>query len=76
MADVAVAHKPMVIHTLGYLLREDDVGVSLANEYYDEDETYRGRTFVPRAMVISIKRYRLTTERKRKPAGGEPQPPS
>ena len=58
LADVAASHKPMVIHTLGYLLREDEVGVSLANEFYDEDGTFRGRTFIYRPMLISVKPYR------------------
>ena len=39
-------HKPMIIHTIGWVLREDEAGVSVANEYYDD--TYRGRTFIPR----------------------------
>ena len=63
LAEVKASHKPLVIKTLGYLLLDDEVGVSLANEYYDEDGTYRGRTFVHRPMVISVKRFRLTKER-------------
>lgn len=68
LPDVAATHKPMLIHTLGYLLREDEHGVSLANEYYDEEGTYRGRTFIPRAMILSVEHHTLTKPRKpRKP---------
>lgn len=66
MADVGSTHQPMVIHTLGWLLRDDDKGISLANEYYDE--TYRGRTFIPRAMVRKMTTFALTRPRaKREP---------
>ena len=68
LADVAVSHKPLIIHTLGYLLKEDETGISIANEYYDEDLTYRGRTFIPHAMVLTIERQDRTKPRKpRKP---------
>lgn len=59
--DVAASHKPEVIRTLGWLLRDDDTGVSLANEHYAG--TYRGRTFIPRGMVVSVVRYTLTKPR-------------
>jgi len=65
-ADVAASHKPKVIHTLGWLLRDDDVGVSLANENYDEDTTYRGRTFIPRAMIQSVSAFTLAKKRAKK----------
>jgi hypothetical protein len=66
LEDVGASHKPTTVHTLGWLLREDDVGVSLANEHYDA--TYRGRTFIPRAMVREVTRFTLTKPRPRKTA--------
>lgn len=65
-ADVKASHKPKIIVTLGYLLLRDDVGVSLANEYYHDEDVYRGRTFVPAAMLLSVKEHKLTTPRKPK----------
>lgn len=49
-------HRPLQITTLGWLIYEDDTGVSVANEHYVDDngwDVYRGRTFVPRGMVVS-----------------------
>lgn len=63
---VGETHKPMVIRTMGWVLRDDEIGISLANEHYEG--TYRGRTFIHRPMVISTTPYALTRPRqKRKP---------
>jgi hypothetical protein len=64
MGDVHATHKPMSITTIGWLLLENEDGISVANEYYDD--TYRGRTFIPRAMVKSVTRFALTKPRLRK----------
>jgi hypothetical protein len=64
-ADVTASHKPTIVRTIGWLLREDATGVSLANEYYED--LYRGRSFIPAIMVRSVSRYRLTKPRKPKP---------
>ena len=64
LADVAHSHKPKAITTIGWLLRQDEVGVSIANEYYDEDSTYRGRTFIMASMVQSVTEYQLSKPRK------------
>lgn len=52
--DVAEGHKPTVMQTVGWLLREDDLGVSLFVERAVEG-SYRGRTFIPKAMIKEIK---------------------
>lgn len=67
LAEVHVQHKPKVIVTLGYLLLSDDKGISLAGEYYKDEDVYRGRTFIPRLMVKTVKPYKLTTPRREKP---------
>lgn len=61
-----LVHKPERITTIGWLLRDDEVGVQLANEHYDG--TYRGRTFIPRAMVQKVQPYRLAKPRRAKEA--------
>jgi hypothetical protein len=71
-SEVAITHKPKIIVTVGWLLREDEDGVSVANEHYEDENVYRGRTYIPRAMITSIERYRLTRER----APRAPNPPS
>lgn len=60
-------HKPAVMKTAGWLLKDDDRGVSIANEVYQEDgkERWRGHTFVPRSLVRSVTPVGFS--RKRKP---------
>lgn len=55
-SDVGEKHKPTLMETVGWLLKDDDSGVSLFNERcLDQgDGSYRGRTFIPKAMIVSI----------------------
>lgn len=57
-----VPHQAIVMHTLGWLVKDDMKGVSIATEAYLEDGLtyYRGHTFVPRGMVRQITPYKLT----------------
>jgi hypothetical protein len=48
-----IPHAPIKITTYGLLMRDDEAGVSVANEAC-HDGTYRGVTFVPRGMVVSV----------------------
>ena len=64
LSDVTGCHRPEVVQTLGWVLKDDEVGISLATEYYDE--SYRGRSFIPRAMIITVTRFALTKPRKKK----------
>lgn len=54
--DVATRHRPALFETVGWLLMDDELGVSVANERCVDagDEVYRGRTFVPRSLIKSI----------------------
>ena len=65
LADVATSHKPILVTTIGYVLLHDGEGISIANEFYDD--VYRGRTFVPAAMIRSVTPYKLAKPRKSKP---------
>lgn len=57
-----IPHKASLAFTGGWLLREDDLGVTIANEYFD-DGNWRGTTFVPKGMIQAVHR---TASRKRK----------
>lgn len=46
-----VDHKPYVFTAVGYLVRSDEVGVSVAHEQ-GEDGKFRDITFIPRKMVV------------------------
>jgi hypothetical protein len=50
-------HKPLEMETRGWLLVDDDVGVSLFYERCLEPLTYRGRTFIPRAMIRKVEDF-------------------
>ena len=57
-----VAHAPEQINTLGWILRDDEIGITVVNEFYGDK--YRGRTFIPRGMVRTVTRYTLQRPRK------------
>lgn len=71
---ITLTHKPMVVETLGWLIQDDEVGISLVNERsVDGDgEEYRGRTFVPRKMIKSVTPFNLSRPRKPRPHQTEP----
>jgi hypothetical protein len=63
-------HHPARMETVGWLLREDERGVSIFNERCldGEEIEYRDRTFIPRGMIQSLTEYKLTKPRQpRKP---------
>lgn len=58
-------HKATLMETRGWILRDDEVGVSIFNERCLDkgDELYRSRTFIPRAMVKSVTVWKLSKVR-------------
>ena len=46
-------HAPTRMQSIGWLLRDDETGVSIGTEVFYEDGVayFRGHTFVPRGMV-------------------------
>lgn len=61
VTEADLPHHPLVMKTLGWVLRDDEEGVSIVNEVSFEDGTayYRGHTFIPRAMVRSVTPFSL-----------------
>jgi len=74
--NVSAYHKPTIVHTLGWLVKDDEEGVTIVNEFYDD--FYRGRTFVYRPMVMTVEHFTLAKPRKKKkhvaPTPPEPSP--
>lgn len=68
MANAHEAHKAVPMETLGWLLRQDDKGVSVFCERCTEGKeyVYRGRTFIPTGMITKIEEFKLTKPRKAK----------
>jgi hypothetical protein len=67
---VAQTHHPLPVETIGWLLVDDEVGISVANEKSTDSgqTTFRGRTFIPRAMVASVEPFRPARAKRRQPA--------
>lgn len=63
---VHAQHKPMPVETIGWLIADNPAGVSIANERCLEEEGYRGRTFVPRGMIVSMDELKMTKPRKKR----------
>jgi hypothetical protein len=74
LADASERHKPTLMETLGWLVRDTEVGVSIFNERcLDQgEESYRGRTFIPRAMVRSVTPVIKPRKARQKPTESEP----
>lgn len=51
-------HAPAVLLTVGWLVENDERGVSLCCERNQDDAEpwYRGHTFIPKGMVVSVER--------------------
>lgn len=66
--DIDTIHRAAVMQTLGWVLRSDEAGISIANERCLDagDETYRGHTFIPRSLVKSETPFNLTRPRRHK----------
>jgi len=50
-------HGPLVIKTLGWVTRDDKVGVTAFTERIDNQDgtfAWRGRGFIPRGMVVKV----------------------
>ncbi len=54
MDKVHEKHKAIAMETRGWLLLDDETGVSLFYERAGDRSSYRGRTFIPRGMVVSV----------------------
>jgi hypothetical protein len=63
---ITATHGPMLIETIGWLIQDDDLGISVVNERSNQDghDVFRGRTFIPRAMVRQVIPFNLTRPRK------------
>lgn len=74
-AEARKIHKPLKSETSGYLIHRDIVGVTLMSER-QQDHTddgrwlYRGHTFIPAGMIVSVKVRRS----RKKPPSARPDP--
>ena len=48
-------HKPYLTKSVGWLLRSDDVGVTIAMDLFPEEKTtFKNSAFLPYGMVVDI----------------------
>lgn len=70
-AEHEIPHAAIVVTTYGLVLREDDAGISVANEVC-EDGTYRGVTFIPRGMIVKVAPVKRERKKKSNPTSEAP----
>jgi hypothetical protein len=78
LTDVESRHKPLVVKTFGWLIKKDEVGVTLAAERYldsSEHDCFRTSTFIPAQMIKSITPVNLTKKRAQKISQVDPVAP-
>jgi hypothetical protein len=76
LKEVEEKHRPSVMQTLGWVLRNNDEGIFIANERCLDlgAECYRGSTFIPRLMIKSVTPFKLSTPRKPRHEKVSPDP--
>lgn len=53
--EIDAVHKTTPVESYGLLLRDNNTGVTLMTEFYEgEKHTFRGRTFIPREMIVKV----------------------
>lgn len=61
LENVTTYHKPTLVNTLGWLVHEDEEGLTIVNEFYDD--AFRGRTFIYRPMLVKLIQFKLVKSR-------------
>lgn len=67
-----IPHTPIEVISYGILLKEDDIGISIASERCDAD-CWRGYSFVPRGMLVRMEPVKKPRVRKLKVQKEDPQ---
>lgn len=52
-------HQPERQTLVGWLLRYDTSGISVASEYNEEDGSWRDENFIPAGMIVSVHVYEV-----------------
>lgn len=60
-------HTPITIVTVGFVIKDDETGVSIVAESIG-DGSYRGQTFVPRSLVLDMVPLLTKVKRKKRAA--------
>lgn len=63
----SIDHTPSRVNSYGWILRSDNIGITIAAEWGVDDGKYRIVTFVPRAMVVEEIPLTFTKKRRTTP---------
>lgn len=54
-SEAEINHNPIIMESIGWLLKEDEVGVTIATDRVTGEEfTFRGVGFIPRGMIVDV----------------------
>lgn len=71
-------HKPAPVHSFGLLVSDDAEGVTICmddtSQPSEPAETYRGLSFIPRAMVVDVIPQPMPRRRASRSKAKQPQP--
>lgn len=62
--EIQKKHKGARFQSYGWLIRSDEIGVTLVCEWEPAEKSYRAQMFIPRGMVVEEQTFRLTPPRK------------
>jgi hypothetical protein len=52
--DADKEHSPKLTYSVGFLIRKNAKGVTIAQDCYAEGKDYHTWTFIPKGMVVSV----------------------
>lgn len=58
-----IPHLPIEVTSYGLLLKDDEVGVSIASEVCDKN-IYRGYGFMPRVLIVKVEKVKKSRIKK------------
>jgi len=67
--DLPGTHRASIFYSWGWKMLDDDRGITLVNEWYPKEESYRSRMFIPRGMIQKV--IPLTVTKKKAPIGSK-----
>lgn len=69
--EIKAMHKPDKIHTQGYIIVDDETGISIAGEWLpgnrtSDDDSYRSVSFIPKGMIQEVIQFAKPKSRRDK----------
>lgn len=75
LSEHEIHHRPALYIVYGFVLRQDEVGITIANEV-SEDGNYRSINFIPAGMIVEVLPLKVSIAKPKKiKAEPPPAPP-